>query len=154
MLAILSFMIRCNRFNFIKLLLGCVVIVMAGCSPVASAVLTREGEYASPSGVYTFKISIDSNHVVLFNIYDRASSALLVSGKTGAAYQRWFFFWESDAKLWVQSSDVGLFAVWEETSKGVFKEHAISADNDPLLKSVPPPVANALSNTMRQRFKL
>jgi hypothetical protein len=148
--------IRISKIGMIfgRFALGYLALTLAACSPSApiSSVITRDGAYPSPTGVHSLNVSVDAKKVVHFEVVDRVSKTVVASGKSGSIYQRWFFFWESDSRLWVQSSDVGLFAVWDLTG-GKASEHRIEK-GDSVLRSVPPPVVSALSNTMRKRFGL
>ena len=139
---------------FGRSLLGYLALTLAACSPAApmSSVITRDGAYPSPAGLHTLNVSFDAKKVVHFEVVDSASKTVVASAKSGSIYQRWFFFWETDTRLWVQSSDVSLFSVWDFTG-GKASEHQIEK-GDSVLRSVPPPVVSALSNTMRKRFGL
>jgi hypothetical protein len=139
---------------FGRSLLGYLALTLAACSPAApmSSVITRDGAYPSPAGLHTLNVSFDAKKVVHFEVVKTESKTVVASAKSGSIYQRWFFFWETDTRLWVQSSDVSLFSVWDFTG-GKASEHRIEK-GDSVLRSVPPPVVSALSNTMRKRFGL
>jgi len=115
-------------------------------------VISRAGMYASPDGRHTLSVTRTGSGIIHYSVTDAAGMSV-ASGGGFSAHQRWFFYWDSQNRLWTYNSDMGPFAVHEEAGPGNWRLSSIDASS-PLLASMPSPVRGNLPDTIKRELKM
>jgi len=103
-----------------------------------------EGGAITRFGKYYFKntknvISVFQENGILKYEMSRKDSAILIESKERASvYQGWALFWDNrNSRLWIQSSDIGIFVWSHETSTNGFTEIVITPNKKNMIKNIP-----------------
>ena len=102
------------RIALATLLGGVVVLTFAGCGKTR-----RRGveTLRSPDGKLTLKVFVDDKGLVNFEIRDRQGNLIQAENTGASVYQKYSMWWESDAKIVLDSSDIGIFH-WQRGESG------------------------------------
>jgi len=125
---------------------------LVGCNkspaPAANPIITSFGDFKSPDQKYNLHIKLGANRQVSYSIKDLASDQVVAGDTAGTDLQRWFFYWDENANLWVHSSDIG-GCVWRNQN-GIWTKRAFTEKDD--LRAVTPKVYyDQLPESIKQR---
>lgn len=131
----------------------CLSIASCDRGTTAGGVLSRPGAYPSPDGRHTLSVTKTGNGIINYTITDAAKGTKVASGGGFSTYHRWFFYWDSQNRLWTYNSDMGPFAVHQEMAPGAWSVTQVDGSS-PLVASMPVAVRDHLPSTMKRIRKL
>lgn len=129
-------------------MLTMMVVFCFSCSKAPGVRISQAGHFPSPSKTKVLFVKVDSKGVVNFAVRKLGASEDIVAEEAGSTHQRWFFYWESDQFLWVQSSDLGTLKIIKFKPDGSVSENKVLKRQDKELGIIPRVVKDGLSNTL------
>jgi hypothetical protein len=136
----------------LSVLLLCLCLASCQRDSAGGGVISRAGTYASPDSRHALLVTETGSGIINYSVSDAAGTAV-ASGGGFSAHHRWFFYWDSQNRLWTYNSDMGPFAVHEESASSDWRVSTIDVSS-PLLASIPLPVRDNLPDTMKRLLKL
>ena len=132
-----------------------VALAIAGCGrrTTQSGLILERGTYPSPHAVYDLVVSLNEG-LVTWRVVDRKTTETKAACPYRfSTYQRWFFFWDNQDRLWTYNSDIGPFSVWSKTPDQRFVETQVEARSESI-KQVPKDVRIYLPHSMIKQLQL
>ena len=103
----------------------------------SKAICCKAGKCQSPNKQYELVVTIDSNHTILYEICASGTSIPLINGKAGSAYHKFYFMWDDNNNVWIDSEEAARVILFKD---GKFHSHDMTvADfHDPNFPKPPP----------------
>jgi hypothetical protein len=143
----------------LTLLVVLVSSLFAGCrgqtasTPRPKGVIRSAGHYDLGADVGTLEIEVNREGIVVYRLIQPNGATALESTNRASAYQRWFLWWDEQARqLWYYSSDIGTFVSIPDDA-GNFREISINSANDNV-PEIPAPVLDAMPRSARKALNL
>lgn len=128
------------------------VVLLFSCSKAPGGRISEVGRFPSPSKSKVLFIQVDAKGIVEFSVKQASSNKNLVSESIGSTYQKWFFYWESDSVLWLNSSDIGMLKIIKFGSDDLVLENKVLKRGDSELVAIPKDVREGISRTLARRL--
>lgn len=113
--------------------------------------ITKPGTYKLAGGKQVVTVWIDKEDLVRYSISE-GGRAIFNSAERPSAYSTWFLYFDSNARLWFQSGDIGTF-VAAKNDVGTYSQTGI-VDQAELIHAMPQPFFQQLSElTQKQLLK-
>jgi len=143
-----------NIFREFRYVIIAATLLLLSCSKSTANRIEKTGDHLSPSHQKSVLVDIDHTGLVTYSVKESKTGVILASESIGSTYQKWFFYWESDSKLWIKSSDLGMLKVLEfSVNNNVIKNKKLKR-GDAEISSMPVIVKNGLSKSIASRLGL
>lgn len=119
---------------WITLILLLLTSCQGGVANLPEEVATPENPAISPSGEYILVVVSGHDGQVRFHsfqILNQHRKVVYLSAEHFTAHHRTYFLWDQDNRVWVYSSDVGIFFWKRKSDTDVWKKHDGSESNTP-----------------------
>ena len=100
-------------------------------------IIKSYGNYFVDNSDYVIAVSAEDG-LLKYKVLGKDHKLLLEVKEHSSVYQTWVMYWDTaTTRLWIQSSDIGMF-LWERPKKGGdFEEKQITKNERDLIQSIP-----------------